>query len=131
MGERQSGGSGRAPGSGWRLAVARMGGGPPHHDGLKQGAAREVLPVLKLQRKLCVQGSGERHQVAQVQLLDPPGALRGERLARCLKHCRLGGALQEAESGHHRLPVLLELADDPDELHAQVAHRPRASRKTH
>jgi hypothetical protein len=96
--------------------------GPPNYDSVHRGDAREVVPVFKLQHKLCVQGGGERHQVAQVQLLDLSQALRGERLARCLKHCSLSGALQQAESDHHHLPVLLELADEPDERPAPSAH---------
>lgn len=105
--------------------------GPPNYESVKRGDAREVLPVLRLQHKLCVQGGGDHHQVAQVQLLDLHDALRGGLLARCLKHCRLSGELQVAESGHHHLPVLLELADDPEALDGQdttaapLARQPR------
>jgi hypothetical protein len=101
--------------------VMRTFAGPPNYESVKRGDARELLPVLKLQHKLCVQGGGDRHQVAQVQLLDLHDALRGGLLARCLKHCRLSGELQVAESGHHHLPVLLELADDPEALDGQDA----------
>lgn len=101
-----------------RLAFSTF-AGSPGYDSARRGDRAERVPVLHLSAPLCVadsavamQGQRGGRQVRRVQVLDLDEQLRGALLADCLKACTLSGELFLAESGHHHLPVLLELSAD-------------------
>ncbi len=88
--------------------------GPPNYSSIQRGDARELHPVLFVDKPLCVSlpgpgAGGERRQVRLLQLIDVPNQHRSLGKGRCQRACTLTGHLMVAESGHHHTPVLLEL----------------------
>lgn len=85
--------------------------GPPNYESVRRGDAREVMPVLRLNKALCVRAPGaddprlKNHDIKALQLLDVEG-----RMPLDLKRAyRVTGRVALAESGHHHVPVLLEV----------------------
>lgn len=85
--------------------------GPPNYESVRRGDAREVMPVLRLSRALCVRAPGtgdprlKNRDIKALQLLDTDGRLPSD-----LKRAyRVTGRVALAESGHHHVPVLLEV----------------------
>ncbi|MBC7702058.1 DUF4431 domain-containing protein [Aquabacterium sp.] len=85
--------------------------GPPNYESVRRGDAREVMPVLHLTRALCVRAPGvddhrlRNRDIKTVQLLDTDDLVPS-----AAKHAyRVRGRLMFAESGHHHVPVLLEV----------------------
>lgn len=85
--------------------------GPPNYESVRRGDAREVMLVLHLTRALCVRAPGvddlrlKNRDIKTLQLLDT-----GDLVPSAAKHAyRVSGRLVLAESGHHHVPVLLEV----------------------
>lgn len=85
--------------------------GPPNYESVRRGDAREVMPVLRLTKALCVRAPGaddprlKNRDIKTVQLLDADGSVPAD-LERVY---RVTGRVAFADSGHHHVPVLLEV----------------------
>lgn len=94
--------------------------GPPNYESVRRGDARELMPVLRLTKALCVRAPGaddprlKNRDIKTLLLLDADGHLPSD-----LKRAwRVTGRLALAESGHHHGPVLLEV----DHIEALAGH---------
>jgi hypothetical protein len=88
--------------------------GPPGYADIRHGDARELVPVLRLTRSLCVTGvlgakDQRQHWVREVQLLDTREQLHQPDVNACQRQCVVSGDLARADSGHHHLPVLMDV----------------------
>ena len=89
--------------------------GPPGYADITQGGAKEIVAVLRLTHSLCVTGvrgaKDQRQQwVREVQLLDTHEQLHQSGAQACTRTCVVSGELARADSGHHHLPVLMDVS---------------------
>jgi hypothetical protein len=106
--------------------IRKIFAGPPGYADISQGDASECVPVLRLTHSLCVTGvrgaKGQRQQwVREVQLLDTREQLHQPDGHVCKHRCVVSGELARADSGHHHLPVLMDVDQvaQPEPRHAR------------
>lgn len=89
--------------------------GPPNYEDIRHGDAVEHVPIFRLRTPVCVTGLLGDHDsspqaVQQLQLLDINLVLSKAWRRRCRQGCRISGTLARADSGHHHLPVLMDVS---------------------
>lgn len=89
--------------------------GPPNYEDVRRGDAIEDVPIFRLRTPVCVTGLLGDHDtsqqtVQQLQLLDINLVLSKAWRQRCRQGCRISGTLARADSGHHHVPVLMDVS---------------------
>lgn len=98
--------------------------GPPNYSGVRSGDRLETIVVLTLRKPLCVMLPDDVTLTPRPKHIHELQLISDDRLPRSSDQIRhIEGTLMLAESGHHHLPVLLDVMQLKPEPKPKRTHR--------